>query len=50
MEFKVRVFLNNQLVPSEDLHKIKIRNPGVDMIVNDVVERNRLEIIGEEEV
>ena len=39
MEIKVRLFIDNKLVEPSELSKIVIKNPNVDRIVNDIVDR-----------
>lgn len=40
VDFNVKIFYNGEQIQSEDLHKITIKSPVIDRIVNDVVERN----------
>lgn len=40
MEIKVRVFLDNKLIQPSELHKVCIKCPSIDRIVNDIVDRN----------
>ena len=39
MEIKVRVFIGEKLVEPSELSKVVIKNPNVDRIVNDIVDR-----------
>lgn len=41
MEFKVRLFLGDQLIDPSDYDKVIIHCPDVDRIVNDIYERNQ---------
>ena len=40
MEFKVRLFLGDELIDPSDYDKIQINCPDVDRIVNEIYERN----------
>ena len=40
MEFKVRLFLGDELIDPSDYDKIRINCPDVDRIVNEIYERN----------
>ena len=40
MEFKVRLFLGDELIDPSDYDKIRINCPVVDLIVNEIYERN----------
>ncbi|MBR1565719.1 MAG: hypothetical protein IJ649_03045 [Oscillospiraceae bacterium] len=40
MEFKVRLFLGDELIDPSDYDKIRINCPDVDKIVNEIYERN----------
>ena len=40
MEFKVRLFLGDELIDPSDYGKIRINCPEVDRIVNEIYERN----------
>lgn len=39
MEFEVRIFIGEQQVEPSKLSMITIRNPTIDRIVNDIVDR-----------
>ena len=39
MEIKVRVMIENKVIDPSELHTIKIKNPKVDRIINDIVSR-----------
>ena len=41
MEFKVRLFLGDQLIDPSDYDKVIINCPDVDRIVNEIYERNQ---------
>ena len=41
MEFKVRLFLGDQLIDPSNYDKVIINCPDVDRIVNDIYERNQ---------
>ena len=41
MEFKVRLFLGDELIDPSDYDKIRINCPDVDRIVNEIYERNQ---------
>lgn len=40
MNIKVRVYLGEKLIEPSELHKICIKCPSIDRIVNDIVDRN----------
>lgn len=41
MEFKMRLFLGDELIDPSDYDKIRINCPDVDRIVNEIYERNQ---------
>ena len=41
MEFKVRLFLGDELIDPSDYDKFRINCPDVDRIVNEIYERNQ---------
>ena len=40
MEIRTRVFLDGKQINPSELSKIVIKNPNVDRIINDIVERS----------
>ncbi len=43
MQFKVRIFIDEEFISSQELSKVAIRNENVDRIVNDIFEKTYME-------
>ena len=50
MEFKVRLFLGDELIDPSDYDKVIINCPDVDRIVNEIYERNQRRPLSREDL